>query len=444
MDDAFITFRYAENLVNGHGLVFNSGGQPVEGYSNFLWLLLLSLLYKIGLPTLLSAKVVGLVSFLCAGLLWYKHYEHDENQYLWLAGPLFILSPITVYWGLSGLELGLHALLFSLLYLHIKKQSPIAFLIIPLFILSRPEAIALALLMFVLFFWFQRKEEKFNGKFYYISFAIAITLIAALTIFRMSYFGYPLPNTFYAKSHHNLIDGYLELWKMLLYYLPFTLGLIIFLINTIKNKFARYDLFIIALVFLAQALISASVDPVQNYFFRYMSPFLILIIITLLVVIDKLSKPFVYVSISLGVLALLLPSKRMYDNMVEGNLILDSQMKTVAMIKEHVDPKAKISISDMGRIPYYTDNFYYDIFGLMSQEIGHDGFITARELQRFPEYFIFVGYVENNQIKLRFWREQNIGYTDIFKQRYKLVFTAVPDGYKITDYGYYYLVFERI
>ena len=119
-------------------------------------------------------------------------------------------------------------------------------------------------------------------------------------------------------------------------------------------------------------------------------------------------------------------------------------MKTVAMINEHVDPSAKISISDMGRIPYYTDNFYYDIFGLMSKEIGHDGFITSRELQRFPEYFIFVGYVEDNQIKLRFWREQNIGYTDIFKQRYKLVFTAVPDGYKITDYGYYYLVFERI
>nr|HNH96503.1 hypothetical protein [Microthrixaceae bacterium] len=35
-DDAFISFRYAKNLVDGNGLVFNPG-QPVEGYTNFLW-----------------------------------------------------------------------------------------------------------------------------------------------------------------------------------------------------------------------------------------------------------------------------------------------------------------------------------------------------------------------------------------------------------------------
>ena len=42
IDDAFVTFRYAENFVNGHGFVFNPGDAPVEGYSNFLWLLILS------------------------------------------------------------------------------------------------------------------------------------------------------------------------------------------------------------------------------------------------------------------------------------------------------------------------------------------------------------------------------------------------------------------
>jgi hypothetical protein len=37
-DDAFITFRYADNLVRGHGLVFNAG-ERVEGYTNFSWTL---------------------------------------------------------------------------------------------------------------------------------------------------------------------------------------------------------------------------------------------------------------------------------------------------------------------------------------------------------------------------------------------------------------------
>ena len=38
LDDAFISFRYARNLLEGHGLVFNPG-ERVEGYTNFLWTL---------------------------------------------------------------------------------------------------------------------------------------------------------------------------------------------------------------------------------------------------------------------------------------------------------------------------------------------------------------------------------------------------------------------
>ena len=42
VDDAFISFRYAEHLAMGHGLVWNPG-EHVEGYTNFLWTLLMTL-----------------------------------------------------------------------------------------------------------------------------------------------------------------------------------------------------------------------------------------------------------------------------------------------------------------------------------------------------------------------------------------------------------------
>ena len=45
-DDAFISFRYARNLLEGHGLVFNPG-ERVEGYSNFLWVLELAALWGV-------------------------------------------------------------------------------------------------------------------------------------------------------------------------------------------------------------------------------------------------------------------------------------------------------------------------------------------------------------------------------------------------------------
>jgi arabinofuranosyltransferase len=58
-DDAYISFRYAQNLVAGHGLVFNPG-ERVEGYSNFLWVLLAALALRLGLDPLAATRFVGL------------------------------------------------------------------------------------------------------------------------------------------------------------------------------------------------------------------------------------------------------------------------------------------------------------------------------------------------------------------------------------------------
>lgn len=55
-DDAFITFRYARNFAEGNGLVYHVGiAEPVEGYSEFLWALVLGLGMKLGAaPEVLS------------------------------------------------------------------------------------------------------------------------------------------------------------------------------------------------------------------------------------------------------------------------------------------------------------------------------------------------------------------------------------------------------
>ena len=60
-DDAFISFRYARNLVNGDGLVFNRG-ERVEGYTNFLWILELAGIWKIlGMRPEVSCTVVSVL-----------------------------------------------------------------------------------------------------------------------------------------------------------------------------------------------------------------------------------------------------------------------------------------------------------------------------------------------------------------------------------------------
>lgn len=58
-DDAYISLRYARNLVDGHGLVFNPG-ERIEGYSNFSWTLIRALFLWLGTPAVETALWLGM------------------------------------------------------------------------------------------------------------------------------------------------------------------------------------------------------------------------------------------------------------------------------------------------------------------------------------------------------------------------------------------------
>jgi arabinofuranosyltransferase len=64
-DDAFISFRYARNLVDGIGLAWNPG-ERVEGYTNFLWTLLVAAGMKLGAEPVLFTQALGLSLFTCS------------------------------------------------------------------------------------------------------------------------------------------------------------------------------------------------------------------------------------------------------------------------------------------------------------------------------------------------------------------------------------------
>ena len=61
-DDAFISFRYAAQALGGHGLVFNPG-ERVEGYSNFLWTVLVLAGMKLGVDPIRWSEGLGLLSY---------------------------------------------------------------------------------------------------------------------------------------------------------------------------------------------------------------------------------------------------------------------------------------------------------------------------------------------------------------------------------------------
>lgn len=68
VDDAFISFRYAKHLAEGYGLVWNIGEYSVEGYTNFLWVVIMAFIHLIKLDPALSAKIIGIFSLI--GILY--------------------------------------------------------------------------------------------------------------------------------------------------------------------------------------------------------------------------------------------------------------------------------------------------------------------------------------------------------------------------------------
>ena len=68
-DDAFISYRYALNLVRGHGLVFNPG-EWVEGYTNLSWTLLAAVGIATGVRVETWSNIWSLAAYgLAVGLL---------------------------------------------------------------------------------------------------------------------------------------------------------------------------------------------------------------------------------------------------------------------------------------------------------------------------------------------------------------------------------------
>lgn len=104
-DDAYISWFYARQLVNGNGLYWHQLMSPVEGYSNFLWVLVASLVIKMHWPLVLTMKWIS-VSSLGVGLIFLYRLARLFLSPLLAILPVFLFSHYIgiAWWTVSGLE----------------------------------------------------------------------------------------------------------------------------------------------------------------------------------------------------------------------------------------------------------------------------------------------------------------------------------------------------
>lgn len=149
VDDAFITYRYAHHLSTGTGPVFNPG-ERVEGYTSFLWMLLLSVGQWLTLDPIVVSKVTGLVSTLvAAGIVFWAVFlvSSHPRQAGFISLFFLLLSADVALNSVTGLEttffmLWITAAVARSLWEQRHDSLPWSSILFGLATLTRPEGLA--------------------------------------------------------------------------------------------------------------------------------------------------------------------------------------------------------------------------------------------------------------------------------------------------------------
>ena len=202
-DDAWISYRYAWNLSHGNGLVFNPG-EAVEGFSNLLYVLLLSAVFFVAGDVDIYKVSVALNTAAVATGCWlfWRHVraELGPKPALW-AAFFFGLAPMFWLWAASGLETTV-VLLFQLgIWFAVERARATPDLRSGLYlalwsaglIVLRADGFLMPLAAAVYLMLHGRRRSGLGIV------ATVVVTQGLLSTFRLHYYGFPLPNSYYAK-----------------------------------------------------------------------------------------------------------------------------------------------------------------------------------------------------------------------------------------------------
>ncbi len=210
-DDGYISFRYAHNLAYHGELSFNLGDR-VEGYTNFLFTVLLAGLLKLGVRPDAASRILGTIfaigTLVLVHLLTRLYRGGRPTGWDFLAPALLAASGTFAVWCAGGLETQMFALLTLLgAYLYIGEHRGrfrwrLSGLVFALAAMTRPEGLLLMGLTGL--HWVgatvigQRRLLPRRGDVAWVlGFLLPFGLFFA---WRYSYYGWPFPNTYYIKA----------------------------------------------------------------------------------------------------------------------------------------------------------------------------------------------------------------------------------------------------
>lgn len=389
VDDSYISFRYARNFARGLGLVYNEG-ERVEGYTNFLWTLILGIGIKIGFDPVLLSKVLGGACAVGAVVLLHRLAGRIRSftAVPCIATWLFATSAPNTGYAMFGLETSLFVfLILAGITLFLNEEPkyggaadrfPWSGVVFGLAGLTRPEA-PMYLGVFMLFLGFDifSKRNFLRG-------GLFLAVVGAHLLFRHSYYGSWVPNTLGAKTGdlgNQLAGGEHYVWQWVQHTGPLSL----FAGFGVLWAIAKRHRILLAVSTLAVLIVGYVILVGGDWMhdFRFLVPFEPFCFLLADVVVrdtwDWLSKGVqAKVLIPLAIIAgVAFCAFRTFRLTKMQHLILSQDDHfwkmaaggTARLMKEY--PRDTLALGDIGYVGYETDYPILDLLGLVDARIAH-------------------------------------------------------------------------
>jgi len=371
VDDAYISYRYAQNFAAGEGLVYNPGEAASEGFTSPLWFLLLSLGAGFMRMELLPffSTILGLLAYLGL-LLVFARSSRAEPQVMRLLGILVLaLWPGLVFYASTGMETLLFVLcvlVFQCAALElVPRKLGLAAAFLSIWI--RPEGGWLIAALLLSFLPFGELRRQLLSKRIVWQVTALIAGGALLTGLRWLLFADILPNTFYAKLPDyaeglNYLKSFILSW-------PGMLLTALALLGALLGELRHRSFFLAGLAWLAAPVLEGG-DWMPHY--RFLLPAVVFLVLAALGAAHAPQKSLRW---GAGVLALILAGLLGWQDLAIVRHAQDSYDKVVIRemaIAKWARENGVVSLAsvDIGVLGYYSGAKIIDVVGLINRRIA--------------------------------------------------------------------------
>lgn len=405
-DDAMISMRYARNLAHGYGLVWNPGGERVEGYSNPLWVIFMSAFHLLPIPTHLISLAIQLsgLLFLLLNLIVVKNIVEELTSSC--IAPLLAVFLTGFYyplntWALQGMEVSALTLLVSLaVWKSIRAIRSNRFTFWPYVFLAIGTLLRMdAAVPYVIVMAFcAYSQPKYRRQHLLWGAGLLAAFLGGQTLLRLWYYGEILPNTYYLKLGGIALSSRINQGLHIFLFFVWDSGWLLMVMPALLLiLWPTQGSILLAAVFLGQVAYSIYVGgdswDHQGGANRFISIAIPLFFILFVQVLDKVRQHLLarrgkgkqqavsQLLMSAFVLASIFSFNTLrVQNSVSKFLLREDPifvegtqryLEIASTLQEISSPQARIAVVAAGNIPYFYEAYYIDLLGKNDKYIAH-------------------------------------------------------------------------